>query len=210
MKERTSVERRIARLTREIAEIDDLSDWDDREDRRTVAFMLERKRGDRVRATVLQLHTSIEDLLNFCISARLLGRTGYGRGERGRALRKLLLDRDSVGFDAKLNLAVAVGVLTKPFRAKLMELNTIRNKCGHNWRLGVPVRRGKRPRQKKPPLLLFRGHDLHKVGILKEFWGEYLLLYLKIWWGSANDRWPIGIRSFPRGLQDPLQPTGDH
>src|SRR6516165_1078929 len=29
-----------------------------------------------------------------------------------------------------------------------MELNTLRNKCSHNWLLKVPVRRGKRPRRR--------------------------------------------------------------
>jgi hypothetical protein len=63
---------------------------------------------------------------------------------------------------------------------QLMELNTLRNKCSHNWLLKTPVRRGKRPRQKKPPLLLYRGRDLHNVAVLEDFAGEYGAIYVKM------------------------------
>ena len=48
-----------------------------------------------------------------------------------------------------------------------------RNKCSHNWVLKVPTRYGKRPAQKKPPLLLYEGRDLHTVAALKDFITEY-------------------------------------
>jgi hypothetical protein len=60
------------------------------------------------------------------------------------------------------------------------ELNTLRNKCSHNWLLKAPVRRGKRPKQKKPPLLLYRGRDLHNVDVLEEFLAEYDPIYYKL------------------------------
>ncbi len=48
----------------------------------------------------------------------------------------------------------------------------------------LPVRYGKRPAQKKPPLLTYEGRDLHNIdalnGFLKEFGtGIYLKLYIK-------------------------------
>ena len=58
-----SVETLISRLNREISEIDKAIYLSDQTDRVLMAGMLERKRDDIVRSAVLQLHTSIEDLL---------------------------------------------------------------------------------------------------------------------------------------------------
>jgi hypothetical protein len=83
----------------------------------------------------------------------------------------------------KLNFAVALRLMNSTTQEQLMELNTLRNKCSHNWLLKTPVRRGKRPRQKKPPLLLYRGRDLHNVAVLEDFvdqdWVMYLRMFLK-------------------------------
>jgi hypothetical protein len=63
---------------------------------------------------------------------------------------------------------------------KLRELNSIRNKCSHNWLLNVPVRRRKKPAAPKPPLLTFRGKDLHNVQVLKGFCAEFGAIYYKL------------------------------
>jgi hypothetical protein len=72
----------------------------------------------------------------------------------------------------KLNLAVSIGVMSATTQEQLTELNTLRNKCSHNWLLRVPVRRGRRPRQQKPPLLQYHGRDLHEVAVLEQFVDE--------------------------------------
>jgi hypothetical protein len=182
-----SVEANIKRLQREIAEIDnDLYGFHEKSDRMLYANSLEHKRDDIVRGAVLQLHTSIEDLLNFQMMRRMLSARNHPRARKGRsqpaaALHRLLSGQGSIGFDMKLNLAIGLGIINAPARAKLMELNTLRNKCSHNWKLNVKMRRGKRPRQMKPPLLQFRGRDLHKGSVLKDFTGEYDGLYATIW-----------------------------
>jgi len=180
------LEAKITRLTREIAAIDRFFyAANENEDRRLYAGMLERKRDDIVRATVLQLHTAFEDILNTGITCRVLkakpeNRMRKMRSRPARALRKMLFGAGSLGFDMKLNFAVALGLMNATTREQLMELNTLRNKCSHNWLLKTPVRRGKRPRQKKPPLLLYRGRDLHNVAVLEDFAGEYGSIYVKM------------------------------
>jgi len=170
-----SVETKITRLTREIAEIDQFFyRGNETEDRLLYAGMLERKRDDMVRSAVLQMHTAIEDTLNSLIICRLLNAKAENqaskmRNKSGAALRKMLFGAESIGFDMKLNFAVALGLLNETAKKKLMVLNTLRNKCGHNWLLKAPLRRGKRPAQKKPPLLLYEGRDLHQVAVLKDF-----------------------------------------
>jgi hypothetical protein len=180
-------EAKINRLSREIAAIDrffyGVSEND--EDRSLHAGMLERKRDDMVRAAVLQLHTSIEDLLNTGIICRVLNVKPGGRMSKmgsvpARAVRKMLFGAGSLGFDMKLNFAVSLGVMTTTTQKQLAELNILRNKCGHNWLLRVPVRRGRRRGQKKPPLLLYRGQDLHKVAVLEQCVGWYTAIYLKL------------------------------
>jgi hypothetical protein len=69
-----SVEAKIRRLLREITEIGKLFyHLDKAGDRDQYAAMLERKRDDIVRAAVLQLHTSIEDIVNKHLMRLILG-----------------------------------------------------------------------------------------------------------------------------------------
>jgi hypothetical protein len=44
----------------------------------------------------------------------------------------------------------------------------------------VPIRRGKRPAQRKLPLLLYQGRDLHTVAGFKEFAKVYGMLYVRL------------------------------
>jgi hypothetical protein len=182
-----SVETRIARLTKEIGQIESfLYDLDAQDERIGVSALLEHKRDDLVRAAVLQIHTAIEDLLSQIILYCALGITKEEyknrlRSDKASAFRRMLYGGGSLGFDMKLNFAVGLGLIDQPLRKKLMELNTVRNRCSHNWMLKAVVRHGKRPKQKKPPLLLFRERDLHAVSVLKDFWNEYSVIYLHLY-----------------------------
>jgi hypothetical protein len=174
------IEGKIKRLTRELNEIDKYFYSEaDSDGRVNYAFMLERKRDDIVRSVVLQLHTAIEDLLNGYLISNVLqinnptNRTRKLSTARGKALHKMLYGAGSLGFDMKLNFALALGLISAGAKAKLMELNTVRNKCSHNWLLKVRQRRKRRPGQNKPPLLLYEGRDLHGVQALKDFIAEF-------------------------------------
>jgi hypothetical protein len=178
------IEGKIKRLTRELNEIDQYfyfgADSDERAD---YASMLERKRDDIVRSVVLQLHTAIEDLLNLYLISNVLQvsnpmkRSRKLSTTRGKALHKMLYGAGSLGFDMKLNFALALGLLSAEAKAKLMELNSVRNKCSHSWLLKVRQRRKRTPGQNKPPLLLYEGRDLHGVQALKDFIKEFSTFY---------------------------------
>ena len=180
-----SVEAAIKRLTREIEEIDSFFyKTNENDDRVLYAGMLERKRDDMVRSAVLQTHTAIEDLLNSYITCYITGATRRHRSRRSqsaRALHKMLHGGGSLGFEMKLNFALALRLINGKTKERLVILNTLRNKCSHNWVLKAPVRYGKRPAQKKPPLLLYEGRDLHGVAVLHEFVREYSGIYLKLY-----------------------------
>jgi hypothetical protein len=90
-----------------------------------------------------------------------------------------ILNVGSIGFDMMLNFALALRLRKARTKDKLMLLNTIRNKCSQYGLLKAPVRRGKRPKQKKPPLLLYGGRDLYNVAVLKEFANDYDDIYFK-------------------------------
>jgi len=109
---------KIKRLKSEISEIDDYFYMaNEHGDQVLYAGMLEHKRDDIVRSTVLQLHTAIEDLLDCLIIDRMLGVTEVGKrsnklaSRRGRSLLKMLHGGRSIGFDTKLNLASTIGLL---------------------------------------------------------------------------------------------------
>lgn len=179
-----SVESAIKRLTREIEEIDHVFyKFHEPDDRASFANTLERKRDDMVRSTVLQMHTSIESLLDSLIAMNVLGndRRRLSQTDAGKALQKMLFGAGSLGFEMKLNLARALRLISTKTKDRLAVLNTLRNKCSHNWLLKGPVRRGKRPAQKKPPLLFYEGRDLHSVVALKDFVSEFTLIYLKLY-----------------------------
>jgi hypothetical protein len=188
-----SVETRIKRLSKEIEEIDKyVYRSHEGEDRVVYAGMLEHKRDDMVRSTVLQVHTSIEDLLTklllYCImDVTEIGQKSRLRTKRAAAIEELISSAGGIGFDRKLTLAVGVGLISAETRSKLRELNRLRNKCSHNWILNALVKRGRRPDQKKMPLLSFRNKDLHKVPVLKEFLSEYSGIYLRLY-----ARWVAG------------------
>jgi hypothetical protein len=187
-----TVEALIGRLTREVTQIDQHFYGRFKEgDRELFLSMLERKRDDMVRSAVLQLHTAIEDLLTDWITCRMLGvsraqQKKLTRTVPARALRKLLSGAGGIGFERKFNLAVTIGLITTKTQRQLEELNRLRNRCGHNWLLKVPVRRGRKPKETKPPLLLYRGRDLHKVDVLKDMTAEYGPLYAKLFVKSLD------------------------
>ena len=79
-----------------------------------LAGMLERKRDDRVRSVVLQMHTAIEDILNDLMKCRILGippdeRHRKTRSKSARALHKLFVGGGSIGFERKLNSQLRLG-----------------------------------------------------------------------------------------------------
>lgn len=181
-----AVETRIKRLTREIAKIDDVFyNVNETKDRVLYAGMLERKRDDIIRSAVLQMHTAIEDLLNSCIICRALNvkpedRARRMRSKTAKALLNMLTGPRGIGFEMKLNFAFVLGLLNSKTKDRLIELNTLRNRCSHNWLLKAPLRRGKSARQKKPPLLRYDGRDLHNVDVLADFASEYGVIYCKL------------------------------
>ncbi len=179
------VEAAIKRLSHEIEQMDALFYPADKNKRCLHAGMLERKRDDLVRGFVIQIHTAIEDILDQLITFAVTGSTRAHRplrSQSARALRGLLTGGESIGFHRKLSLALALRIITKNTKDRLHVLNNLRNKCSHNWVLKIPVRYGKRPAQKKPPLLTYEGHDLHTMGALKAFVEEYGAgIYLKLY-----------------------------
>ncbi len=180
-----SVQAKISRLLREITEIDEFFYHQDKAgDPGQYAAMLERKRDDIIRAAVLQMHTAIENILDQHLMCRILGVNHTivrkVRTKSARALRNILLDEKSIGFERKLHLAVALKIMSDKRKERLRVLNTLRNKCGHHWLLRVPIRRRRRPRQPKPPLLRYDGRDLHSIPVLKDFLAEYGPLYAKM------------------------------
>lgn len=181
------VEAAIKRLSREIEQMNELFYPENTEERHLYAGTLESKRDDLVRGFVIQIHTAIEDILDQLITFAVTGSTRSHRrlrSQSARALRGLLTGSESIGFHKKLSLALALRIITTKTKDRLHLLNNIRNKCSHNWILKIPVRYGKRPAQKKPPLLTYEGRELHTIDALNAFVkeygaGVYLKLYMK-------------------------------
>ncbi len=185
-----AVDRAIRRLTREVSELDRLFYGAyEKSDHFLYAGMLEHKRDDFVRGAVLQMHTAIENILTETICDKLLGvrprqrkrRTRVMRTIRGVAAQDLLDGPRSLGFAQKVKLAVALGLITTHLSEKLNELNKLRNACSHNWLLNVRIRRNKRPKKQKPPLLAYQGRGLHGIAAFEEFIRDFGGVYLRLY-----------------------------
>jgi hypothetical protein len=177
-----ATERKLKKLTREIEEIDRFFYGHDGErDRDSYLSMLERKRDDVVRSVVLQLHTAIEELLTDELYAEILHvpHLEYGRKLHSTIGESLLRMLTGLGFEMKVHFAVVAELLGKKERNQLLELNSLRNKCSHNWLLDVSVKR-KGKRGTGPRLLAFRGKDVHKVDVLQDVAREYGYLYYRM------------------------------
>jgi hypothetical protein len=183
------IEATIRRLTKQIEALDRLFNGvNAKGDRFLYAGMLERKLDDFVRGAVLQMHTAIEDLLTGAIRTSLLGvrprhRKAVARAirtVRGRTTFEFLDGPQSLGFAQKVRLARALGIIRTRVGKQLGDLNKMRNACSHHWVLNVRIRRNVRVRKQKPPLIAYRGQNLHRPSVFEEFIGEYSGVYLRL------------------------------
>lgn len=198
-----NIEKSIRRSKRELDALDKfLYGRHEADDRHLYAGTLQQKKTDVVRATVLHMHTAIENIITQGLFEAILG-AEYGkaykklRSQRGQALARMLEGAGSLGFDMKLNFAVIVGIIQPKMREKLRELNTLRNRCSHNWLLDVPIRRKRKPSQPKLMLLNFRGRSLYKVETLEEFMAEFGHLYYLIYGTVTKEARMAAARESP-------------
>lgn len=178
----------ISRTLAEIQEIEEaFYEHVDAADLPNRAWMLGLRRKNAIRRAVLELHTSIEHLFTHWLKARLLGirlpvdNPQVFRGGTGRLMDDLLEGPGSIGFERKLKLMLALRMIRKSLYVRLMLLNMLRNRCSHNWELRRPIRRGKRPRQLKPPLLQYEGGSLFDMAVFNRFLSEFSSLYLMVY-----------------------------
>jgi hypothetical protein len=142
-------------------------------------FELERKRDHLLRSIILELHLSIEDIITGAIGNALL----KGRPIRspvGQTIRDLLQDERSLGFMHKLMLARSLGIIRRTEFDDLTELNTVRNRCSHNWQLNRVIRRKLKPSKPKRPLLRWRGRNLYNTDAFIDFGHHFTGHYLRI------------------------------
>ena len=109
---------KIRRLQKEISQIDAIV-YDAPGDAAERYWMLEHKRDDVVRGVVLQLHTAIEDLLDvksylLGVPAEMRNKATRARRMTARAIDDLLTGGNSIGFDRKLKLLLALRLLRQP------------------------------------------------------------------------------------------------
>lgn len=181
-KEGQRYQKKIARLQKEIDAIDEFF-YGSVDDPQLRYGMLERKRDDVVRGIVLQFHTGIENLLDGWLRSQILGTRGghaKSRSVAARALDDLLEGPRAIRFARKCNLLRALGDLRRPDYDKLLELDALRNKCSHNWLLNSRLRKGKKPRAQKRPLLRFKDRNLYEAEVLREFIDEYRMVYVRL------------------------------
>jgi hypothetical protein len=176
----SSQAKRISKITADIARIEKSFFRSDDPDLRQRFYELQRKREHLLRSIILELHLSIEDIITSAIGNELLqGR--LIRSPSGHAIRDLLEGEYALGFRHKLLLARSLNVITRAEFTDLVELNTVRNRCSHNWQLNKVTRRKLKPSKVKKPILRFRGTNLYQTDAFLQFVGLFSRHYVKLW-----------------------------
>jgi hypothetical protein len=180
-----SVQRRIDKALKEVEEIHSLLHPMSDSDPKLNLYQARSRREDAVRATVIQMSLSIEDLLDALFSRAFVGhdpnskKRGSWKHGPARELHDLL-QGGRLGFEPKLKLARVMRIVTKGQLSRLDKLRALRNKCAHSWLLDKVHKRGRRPRPSKR-LLEYEGRNLFELSVIKDFVGEYSRIYLRLY-----------------------------
>jgi hypothetical protein len=78
-------------------------------------------------------------------------------------------------------LARSLNIIRSKQFTDLVELNSVRNRCSHNWILSKLTRRRIKPSKSKRPLLRWRGTNLYKTDEFMTFVAVYSRHYVDHW-----------------------------
>lgn len=174
------LKQKITKITADIARIEESFFTADKDDLGQRYFELQRKREHLLRSMILELHLATEDIITGAVGNALL-RGRPIRSPVGQTIRDLLQDERSLGFLHKVMLARTLGIVTLAQFNDLIELNTVRNRCSHNWQLNRLIRRKLKPTKPKRPLLRWRGRNLYETDAFLDFIGYFTRHYLRLW-----------------------------
>lgn len=182
------LERKIKKLSDEIAEIESTIYTDAEGDAYNQHFLLQQKRNHAIRGVVLELQLAIEDLLNVWLESFFLqckptirNKAARRKPKLARVIDQLLEGSAALSFERKLDLAEGTGLIRRRGHGKLRELYRVRNKCSHHWLLDMAVRKRIQRNQPKRRLLDYQNRNLFQIEVLKDFAGEYGSMYVKLW-----------------------------
>jgi len=151
------------------------------------AFNWQMKRDHLLRGIILELHLSIENLLEDFIKAYFAKH--HPRSRRGKIDRRsvsaariegLFTGEYRIDFRDKLALARLIGAVKPRMFQDLEKLNQLRNRAGHIWLLSSVRRRNVPRKKRKRPFLEFDGKNLYHKGVIDEFLGGYGRIYLRL------------------------------
>ncbi len=143
-------------------------------------FLLKNRKASLVRAIVFDNCLFIEDLITHGIkhfilknNSRLKRSHKYpiasSNTSAKKALYELLESGRSVGFKDKIVILESAGLIDIRISRQLSAINTIRNKCAHNWDIDKVIRQNVNRAQKKNPILQYKGFNLNKKRGLEKF-----------------------------------------
>lgn len=185
----TSSNNKITKLEKEVEELESaIYDAKNEKDLDTKYFLLQQRRDLAIRGAVLDIHLAIEDILSVAIKNYLLAnnpqiqkKPAYTNSKHKHDIEDFLNGSRAISFNDKLSLLKSAGLIRANVCNELAKLNTIRNKCSHNWQLNKVIRRKVKRNKKKRPLLEYNGKNLYKKQIFYEFLNKYGPIYYKLW-----------------------------
>ena len=136
-------------------------------------------RAEVMRSFILHLHLSIEDLLRALLFDFI---KKQNRNLTRKATIKLV--REMTGAEL-VNWCGRLNLITETVHRRLLDLNTIRNKCAHNWVLDIPRfknvgARGQRKRKWIPVVMYENKNLLNRKVLLHTFCRIYGKIYINL------------------------------
>lgn len=131
-------------------------------------------RDEIYRGFVIYLHLSIEDILENLIIYKIKKNKVFEVKELIKSIKSEVTSKEIINWAARLN------ILTKDEYNKLLVLNSIRNKCSHDWILTIPQYKKTNGKRIKKPKVMYKGKNLFNKKIFFDvFLSDYSSIYLK-------------------------------
>lgn len=140
-------------------------------------YLLGEQKTGLIRALVIHSCLLIESMATTRLKEVLLRvnpkikkrRAVHSQSKSAHYLDSLLEGDWSVGMRKKIDLLRGMGLISTPTYETLVKINSVRNRAAHNLNLKGVVRKQKKRRGKKNPVLNYSGKNLYVVRNFHEF-----------------------------------------
>jgi hypothetical protein len=181
---------KIKKLLKENEEIDSFISPMVEDDLDYNLYNLKYRKEQKIRSFIIEFHLAFENQLDYWIREFLTKSNPRIKKKKKdvfyhkitksfRYTDSLLEGNSALNFTRKLLLVRSLGLIDDRYYNKLIVLNKLRDACGHAWVLDEVIRKGKKRHKKKKFVLDYKGRNLLRIEVFKDFLQDYKDIYLR-------------------------------